>query len=92
MKKYIFLTICFVLLLLTACNGSSTTSISQKDFEFELNNKVFSLNSDVSLLLPELGQDYDMSEAPSCVYKGTDKQFSYSDISIYTYPIRNNFV
>ena len=48
--------------------------------------KTFFLNSDASELLEELGEDFAVSEAPSCVYDGTDKTFKYDSIAIYTYP------
>lgn len=85
MKKAI--TLFLILLIACLCSCSKTDSISAKDLEFKVNNKTFLLDTDVIPLLEELGDGYKLSEAPSCVYEGMDKMFSYEEVEIYTYPL-----
>jgi len=78
-----------VILLVAACGQKKAEpkSLQKEDLKFAYNNKTFELDSDVQTLLDELGSDYEFSEAPSCVYEGTDKAYEYSGIAIYTYPL-----
>jgi len=86
----------FILILLTACGEKSgdkdgtddaSKAITEKDLVFTIGDKEFLLNSDVTPLLEALGQDFVLSEAPSCLYEGNDKTFEYGGIAIYTYPL-----
>lgn len=85
-----------VCLLLSACQNcqeqapSTPTPLGQfgeQDLLFEVGGTSFALNSDVQELLQALGPEYRLTEAPSCVYEGTDKSFEYSSIGLYTYPM-----
>jgi len=83
-----FLLICLIIAL-SACGGDAkqtSGSFGENDLQFEVNSKVFELNSDVKSILAALGDGYTFSEAPSCVYDGTDKTYEYPGISIYTFP------
>jgi len=63
-------------------------SFTEADLVFEINGLRVELNSDASVLLKELGDGYDLEEAPSCLYDGMDKTFTYTNgIEIYTYPV-----
>ncbi|MDD4494330.1 MAG: hypothetical protein PHV32_08295 [Eubacteriales bacterium] len=77
------------LTLLSACGKKADESkaLQEADLKFIYNDMTFELDSDVQPLLKELGSDYEFSEAPSCVYEGTDKAYEYSGIAIYTYPL-----
>lgn len=91
MKRITAVIIC-MLILVSACAGGikqESKGFGKSDLNFELNGKVFALNSDVKALLTELGDSYEFSEAPSCVYEGTDKTYEYAHISIYTYPVKD---
>jgi hypothetical protein len=85
----IFLVLLSAVIMLAACGKSDngTEALSESDLKFLFNDKYFELDSDVQPLLAELGSDYDFSEAPSCVYEGTDKSYEYQGIAIYTYPL-----
>lgn len=91
MKKIIAVcTLIFMLFALSACGDpkdSGEAAFGEGDLIFELNNKAFALDEDVSGLLSELGNDFSLSEAPSCLYDGTDKTYEYEGITIYTYPL-----
>lgn len=88
-KRAILLIICFLMALFSACGGpdENKDGIREEDLLFAINEKAFSLGGDVKPLLDELGEDYELSEAPSCLYEGMDKSFEYDGISIYTYPL-----
>lgn len=72
-----------------ACGKKADESktMQEADLQFFYNNKTFELDTDVQPLLDALGSEYEFSEAPSCVYEGTDKAYEYSGIAIYTYPL-----
>lgn len=91
MKKIIAVCVLVLMLFaLSACAGSGgngKAAFGETDLIFTLNGNEFALDSDVSGLLRELGDEYSLSEAPSCLYDGTDKTYEYEEISIYTYPL-----
>lgn len=96
MRLITALALVFILILLTACGeksgdkdgtGDAPIGINEKDLVFAISDKEFLLNSDVEPLLEVLGQDFMLSEAPSCLYEGNDKTFEYEGIAIYTYPM-----
>ena len=58
----------------------------EKDFGVTVNGKWFPIHSDVSGLLNELGDDYELAEWASCAFVGQDKSFEYSDYDILTNP------
>ncbi|MGI6562488.1 MAG: hypothetical protein ACOX3Q_08015 [Clostridia bacterium] len=86
MKRYIqiLIPILLTVLLFSACK--KTDSFSEADLEFTVNGKVFTLDSDAALLLEELGEPEEVQEAPSCLYEGMDKVYTYKGVEIYTYP------
>ena len=86
MKKWLLPLIgILVIMLFAACGGQS--GFSEEDLIFSYNGDAFKLDSDASLLINALGEDYTYSEAVSCAYVGMDKRFSYDGIDIYTYPL-----
>lgn len=85
MKK----TICLLLtaLLLCALLGScGKKTISEVDLTLTVGGTAVRPDTSVSALLDAFGTDYTYSEAVSCVYKGMDKTYAYSDRILYTYP------
>lgn len=62
-------------------------TFGEQDLVFALNGTQYLLKTDVAPLLKALGEDYELTEAISCVYKGNDKTFCYADIEIDTNPI-----
>lgn len=67
----------------------ATGEFTSDDLLFVVNGQSFALMTDVTPLLKALGDDYEYSEAISCVYEGYDKTYTYGggDIYIYTNPI-----
>lgn len=59
----------------------------EKDMIFSLEGKDFLLLSDVRELLGTLGDGYELTAAPSCMFEGEDKIFKYPGMEIFTYPI-----
>ena len=96
LTRRVFFPIACSCLLLSACQECREQAPSiptppgqfgEQDLVFMVNGRSFALNSDVQVLLRELGPEYRLTEAPSCVYDGTDKSFEYASISLYTYPL-----
>lgn len=88
-------------LIAAACSGSGGTDatpaaspsagpqmgvFTSDDLLFTAGGAAFALRSDVAPLLAALGEDYDYSEAISCVFEGFDKTYDYGDVAIYTNP------
>lgn len=74
----------------TATPAESTptpgASLTEADLAFVLDDRSFALLSDAAPLLAALGDGYEMSEAPSCVYEGFDRTFDYGYLQVYTIP------
>lgn len=83
MKK-LSIIIAFVIVFFVGC--SKNNGLSKEDLFFKVDSESIALNSDVNDLISLFGTEFDFSEAPSCVYEGTDKVYTYSDVEIYTYP------
>ena len=93
LKKIVLLTLCVLILLTTAMAES---------WSIPATGSAFSLESDMGLyvggtwfpilnyfdgLKEALGAPLDMLAAPSCAFKGEDKEFQYDGISVYTNPL-----
>lgn len=59
---------------------------AEADLVITVQGQDFILLEDAAALLLLLGQDYQYSEAESCVYEGMDKTFDYGTICVYTIP------
>lgn len=70
----------------TPAAGPQMGVFTSDDLLFEVEGATFALRSDVAPLLAALGEDYEYSEAISCVFEGFDKTYDYSDVAIYTNP------
>jgi hypothetical protein len=79
-----------LILMVVMPSYTKDTGFDKIDFAFDIGSSRIELDSDVTVLLDILGDDYEFSEAPSCVYEGTDKYYTYDDIEIYTYPYDGN--
>jgi hypothetical protein len=64
-----------------------TGAFSKKDLVFSYGGKDVTLLSDVQPLLEVLGDGYSVTAAPSCMFTGEDKRFTYPAFDIFTYPI-----
>ena len=64
-----------------------TGAFSKKDLVFSYGGKDVTLLSDVQPLLQVLGEEYSVTAAPSCMFTGEDKRFTYPAFDIFTYPI-----
>ncbi len=64
-----------------------TGAFSKKDLVFSYGGKDVTLLSDVQPLLEVLGEGYSVTAAPSCMFTGEDKRFTYPAFDIFTYPI-----
>ena len=97
MKKDIIFLLIILIILIPVLNlkvfstenintGSEKGNCCGEDCIFVYNNKMFPLKTEVTGLLKELGEDYNVYCAPSCVYQGEDKEFEYIGITIFTFP------
>lgn len=66
----------------TADEGQPTVSLA--DMTVEIEGVEYSLLGEASGLIAALGEPSAFSEAPSCLYEGTDKTYEYDDLIIYT--------
>ncbi|MDR2600678.1 MAG: hypothetical protein LBC73_10455 [Oscillospiraceae bacterium] len=57
-----------------------------KDMGIVVNGEWFPIWQDASALLNALGDDYELSTAPSCVFEGDDKEFAYDRVFVFTNP------
>jgi hypothetical protein len=64
-----------------------TGAFSNKDLVFSYGGQNVTLLSDVQPLLEALGEGYSVTAAPSCMFTGEDKRFTYPAFDIFTYPI-----
>lgn len=99
MKRILIAILLFAAVVLSACTNTAqqvskdtTASLKigefkQEDLVFVIENKKFPLNTDVASLLEAFGTEYTLTTAPSCVYDGEDKEFAYSFVVIFTYPL-----
>jgi len=87
MKKIIICLIAVAIIFQAAC--SREKGLSRADLVFDAGDISISLDSDIAPALEVLGGSYSFSEAPSCVYDGTDKIYTYDDLEIYTYPLND---
>ena len=61
----------------------------EKDLGIRINGQWFPIWQDSTDLLQALGDEYVLSAAPSCVFEGEDKEFSFDGVSIFTNPDGN---
>ena len=61
-------------------------SFSEANLQIKVNGQSFQMFEDAAPLLAILGDDYNYSEADSCVFDGMDKTFDYGDVLVYTIP------
>jgi hypothetical protein len=64
-----------------------TGAFSEKDLVYSYNGTDVTLLSDVQPLLKAIGEGYSVTAAPSCMFTGEDKRFTYPAFDIFTYPI-----
>lgn len=60
--------------------------MSWKDLAAEINGVTYTAFDEAAELLAGLGKPVFFSEAPSCLFEGTDKTYEYNDVVIYTIP------
>ena len=80
----------------STASGTGTTAASETetgvqpfsadDLIIEFQGVTARLLEDAAPLMSALGDDYQLSEAESCVYEGMDKTFDYGHAVIYTVP------
>lgn len=61
-------------------------SFDSDDLEIVVDDISCKMLEDASGLLAALGQDFEYSEAESCVFEGMDKTFDFGDVLVYTVP------
>lgn len=93
LKKIFVLTLCALMLLTSAMAEGWTAPAAgdplglEGDLGLYINDTWFPILNDFSGLHEALGQELDMMAAPSCAFKGDDKEFVYDGMSIYTNPL-----
>lgn len=97
-KKILALTLCALMLLTAAMAESWTAPAAGEDFSLEgdmglyLDGTFYPILNYFDGLHDALGEELDMMSAPSCAFKGDDKEFVYDGMSIYTNPLGDSDV
>lgn len=92
-KKIFALTLCALMLMTAAMAESWTAPAPGEDFSLAgdmglyVDGNWFAILNDFAPLKEVLGEPLDMTAAPSCAFKGDDKEFIYDGMSIYTNPL-----
>ena len=58
----------------------------EEDMGISVNGRWFPIWQDAAGLLQALGDDYELTSAPSCVFEGEDKEFAYDGCFVFTNP------
>ena len=86
------LTALAILFLLAACGQADSAPAAgspftlEKDMGIHVDGKWYPIHEDAAPLLAALGDGYELFTAPSCVFVGEDKEFSYPHASVFTNP------
>lgn len=73
--------------LFGGCGAAKPADISlEKDMGITVDGTWFPIYQDAAPLLASLGEDYELYAAPSCLFTGEDKEFSYGSCSVFTNP------
>lgn len=65
-------------------------AFSMDDMALEIDGTTYKIKDNAAAILEALGDDYEFSEAVSCVFDGMDKEYIYPAIQICTYPDGEN--
>ena len=84
MMKKIWIVTLVLSLCLCACGSNG--GFSEADLSLTVDGVSVTAKTEMQEILADLGDDYEYSEAISCVYEGMDKTFDYENLSLYTYP------
>lgn len=68
----------------TTAVGGQPSDLSMEDMSIEIDGNRYSLLGESAGLIAALGEPAAFSEAPSCLYEGTDKTYDYTDLVVYT--------
>ena len=86
MKKLLLLALCALLLASPALAEAAPLTL-EDDMGLYVGGEWFPILNDFTALKDALGEPDEMIAAPSCVFKGDDKEFRYDGLSIYTNPL-----
>jgi hypothetical protein len=67
--------------------AAEPAALAEDDIAFALDGAQYRIKTDIQPLLSALGPDYVLDAAPSCLFTGEDKTFTYPDVLITTNPI-----
>lgn len=60
------------------------------DLVVNYNGQTIRLEDDIKTVIEKLGEDYELTSAPSCLYPGMeDKSYNYGDITVNTFPTQS---
>lgn len=62
----------------------SLLSMSFEDLGVDINGATYETYGEAAGLLAAMGEPVSFSEAPSCLFEGTDKTYEFEDIVVYT--------
>lgn len=83
----LLLMIALVLSFALGCGAAKPAALTlEKDFGISVKGTWFPIYQDAAPLLKAIGDDYELFAAPSCLYEGEDKEFSYESCSLFSNP------
>jgi hypothetical protein len=93
MKKYILVVLAVMLLVFTAgctnAEAKAEAGFTEADLFLNINGQQYRCGINIEEIIAVFGDDFEYSEAISCLYEGLDKSFIYDIAQFYTYPARD---
>jgi hypothetical protein len=73
--------------LFLGCGAAKPADMSlEKDMGITVSGTWYPIHQDAAPLLEAIGEDFELYAAPSCLFAGDDKEFSYDSCSVFTNP------
>ncbi|MBQ0026082.1 MAG: hypothetical protein KBS79_01745 [Lachnospiraceae bacterium] len=95
MKKVISVLFAVLMLMMAACGSeetpttgapSPTNAPTQDAYYFEYKGTKIAMNAEAAPIVAALGEPTNYFESASCVFNGLDKEYTYADFVLKTYP------
>lgn len=86
-RKMLILILALALTLSAAALAEAAPLTLEADMGLYVNGEWFPILNDFAPLKAALGEPLGVTSAPSCVFKGEDREFTYEGMSIYTNPL-----
>ena len=85
-KKYLTLWLCALMMICATALAEGPLTL-EGDMGLQIADTWYPILNDFAPLKAALGEPVGCSAAPSCVFKGEDKEYAYDGMTIYTNPL-----